>query len=144
MQRTKIIEELIDEKFESKRKFAEHIGMPPTTLQSILKRGIGNASVDNVIRICKGLGITVEELERRAASEAIAEQFNMSVEELANQADSNKLNQQEISFIAQAKKLSLEELVDKFTITVDGKPATYEEIQSAIAFIRSLRELKNS
>lgn len=63
MSRTEIIEKLIDEGWESRRKFAEHIGVPPTTLQSILKRGVGNASIDNVMKICKGLGITIDELE---------------------------------------------------------------------------------
>lgn len=63
MKRTRIVERMIDEKWKSKRKFAEHIDIPPTTLQSILKRGVGNASIDNVIKICKGLGITVNQLE---------------------------------------------------------------------------------
>lgn len=66
MKREEILSKLIDEKFESKRQFAEYINIPPTTLQSILKRGVGKASIDNVISICRGLGITIEELERMA------------------------------------------------------------------------------
>lgn len=64
MERAKILEELIDNNWSSKRQFAEHIGIPPTTLQSILKRGVGKASIDNVIRVCRGLGITVDQLEQ--------------------------------------------------------------------------------
>jgi len=48
----------------SKKAFAEKIGIPPTTLRSMLERGIGNASIDNVIKVCKGLGITTEDLEK--------------------------------------------------------------------------------
>jgi len=66
VKREEIISKLIDEKFKSKRQFAEYINIPPTTLQSILKRGIGKASIDNVISICKGLGITIDDLERMA------------------------------------------------------------------------------
>jgi repressor LexA len=67
MEKAAIIEKLITEKgFSSKRNFAEHIDMPVTTLQSILKRGVGKASINNVLRICKGLGITADELERMA------------------------------------------------------------------------------
>ena len=66
MKREEIISKLIDEKFKSKRQFAEFINIPPTTLQSILKRGIGKASIDNVISICKGLGISIDDLERMA------------------------------------------------------------------------------
>lgn len=69
MKRTQIIESMIDEKWKSRRRFAEHIGIPPTTLQSILKRGVGNASIDNVIKICKGLGITIEQLEEMSKEE---------------------------------------------------------------------------
>src|SRR5690625_936592 len=70
MKRTLIVEKMIGEKWTSRRKFAEHIGIPPTTLQSILKRGVGNASIDNVIKICKGLGITVEQLEEMGKAES--------------------------------------------------------------------------
>lgn len=61
--RTEIIERLIADSGLSKKAFAEKIGLPPTTLRSMLSRGVGNASVDNVIKVCKGLGITTDQLE---------------------------------------------------------------------------------
>lgn len=64
--RTEIIKELIDKNYKSRRSFAEKVGIPPSTLASMLERGIGNASVDNVIKVCKGLGITTDELLRMA------------------------------------------------------------------------------
>lgn len=64
--RTEIIKKLIDEISPNQKAFAEKIGLPYTTLRSMLQRGIGNASVDNVIKVCKGLGITTEELEKMA------------------------------------------------------------------------------
>ncbi|MGG3737574.1 XRE family transcriptional regulator [Aeribacillus pallidus] len=76
MKREEIISRLIDEKFDSKRQFAEYINIPPTTLQSILKRGIGKASIDNVISICRGLGITVDDLERMANQESDQESYD--------------------------------------------------------------------
>lgn len=66
MKKAEIITHLIKEAGYSKRAFAEKIGLPPTTLQSMLSRGIGKASVDNVIKVCKGLGITTDDLERLA------------------------------------------------------------------------------
>ncbi|USK54399.1 helix-turn-helix domain-containing protein [Cytobacillus solani] len=69
--RTEVIERLIDETGLSKKAFAEKIGLPPTTLRSMLQRGVGNASVDNVIKVCKGLGITTEELEDMANGEKL-------------------------------------------------------------------------
>ena len=66
--RTEILSELIDMRG-SRRSFAESIGLPPTTLQSMLTRGIGKASIDNVMKVCKALGISVEDLEAMAAGD---------------------------------------------------------------------------
>lgn len=71
MERAKILARLIEEKGFSRRAFAEHIGLPPTTLQSMLNRGVGGAAIDNVLKVTKGLGITVDELERMVANEKI-------------------------------------------------------------------------
>ncbi|PTY76208.1 hypothetical protein B5V89_18725 [Heyndrickxia sporothermodurans] len=71
--RTEVIEQLIDKTGLSKKAFAEQIGLPPTTLRSMLQRGVGNASVDNVIKVCKGLGITTEELEKMANGDVVRE-----------------------------------------------------------------------
>jgi len=56
---------MIDERG-SRRSFAEEIGIPPTTLQSMLTRGVGRASIDIVIKVCRALGITVEQLDDMA------------------------------------------------------------------------------
>ena len=69
--RTEIIRKLINEKSTSVKAFAESIDIPYTTLRSMLERGIGNASVDNVLKVCKGLGITTDELEKIANGEEI-------------------------------------------------------------------------
>jgi len=37
------------------------------------------------------------------------------------------------------KNLSIEEIKEKYSLTIDGKTATKEEIEGAIAFIRALR-----
>ncbi|TDQ39192.1 helix-turn-helix domain-containing protein [Aureibacillus halotolerans] len=66
--RAKILEEMIEEQGYSKKAFAEMVGIPPTTLRSMLQRGVGKASVDNVIKVCRALGITTEELEAEASS----------------------------------------------------------------------------
>jgi transcriptional regulator with XRE-family HTH domain len=74
--RTEILESLINDTGLSKRAFAEKVGLPPTTLRSMLERGIGNASVDNVLKVCKGLGITTEKLEKLANGEDFAPELN--------------------------------------------------------------------
>ena len=66
MKRTEVLKKLINETGLSMRAFSEKAAIPNTTLHSMLERGIGNASVDNVIKVCKTLGITVEQLEEMA------------------------------------------------------------------------------
>lgn len=56
---------MLIKKHGSQRKFAQYIGMPPTTLFSIL-RNVGGASIDNIVKICKGLGIMADDLVRIA------------------------------------------------------------------------------
>lgn len=80
--RTEVIEKLIDKTGLSKKAFAEKVGLPPTTLRSMLSRGVGNASVDNVIKVCRGLGITTEDLEKMANGEEANIQGNNDLPEL--------------------------------------------------------------
>ena len=65
MTREDYIKRLIAEKGYSVKAFAAHIGIPYSTLRSILSSGVGGASVDNAIRICQGLGITIDALNKR-------------------------------------------------------------------------------
>ncbi|MEC0271897.1 helix-turn-helix domain-containing protein [Peribacillus frigoritolerans] len=74
--RTEILKKLIDETGLNQKAFAEKVNLPYTTLRSMLQRGIGNASVDNVIKVCKGLGITTEDLEKLANGEKLNKSEN--------------------------------------------------------------------
>lgn len=53
---------IIIEKYGSVRQFALTIDIPYTTVDSILKRGIDNSNVGNVIRMCKALDISIDGL----------------------------------------------------------------------------------
>lgn len=55
------LKKLIIEKYGSIRKFAIKIDIPYTTIDSILKRGIDNSNVSNVIKICKALNISLDQ-----------------------------------------------------------------------------------
>ena len=56
------LKELIIEKYGSLAKFCEKIGIPWTTLDSILKRGVEKANISNILKITSELGIDVESL----------------------------------------------------------------------------------
>lgn len=56
------IKRLMEKKSGTVKSFSEYVDLPYTTIRSILERGIMNAKVENVIKICKGLGIKPEEI----------------------------------------------------------------------------------
>lgn len=66
MEKARILEHLIKEQGYNLKSFAAKCAIPYTTLYGIIKNGVGKASVDNIIIICKNLGITVESLEDMA------------------------------------------------------------------------------
>lgn len=61
MNREKYLKNLILE-MGSIKDFSIKIGMPYTTLLSILKN-VGGASIDNIFKICRGLNISTDDLE---------------------------------------------------------------------------------
>ena len=56
------LKDLILSRYKSIREFTIFIDMPYTTIDSIFRRGVGNSSVSNIIKICKALGISADEL----------------------------------------------------------------------------------
>lgn len=81
-------------------------------------------------------------LPRQKRLNEIADFFGVSVDYLIGRANTKKLTEDEKDFIKDSKELTIGELQKEYKITIDGKTATKEEIEGAIAFIRSLRGLK--
>ncbi|MBE5966420.1 MAG: helix-turn-helix transcriptional regulator [Lachnospiraceae bacterium] len=66
MEKAKILEQLIKKSGYTVRAFAKKCGIPESTLYTILKNGVGRAAMDNILIICKNLGIKVEDLDAMA------------------------------------------------------------------------------
>lgn len=115
--RTEIIKEMIKERWPTHKAFAEAAGLPYTTLRSILQRGVGNSAVENVIRICRTLGITIEELEEmaeRSDQEVKENTSELSEEEILTLAAHSagyegKLTEEQLAKIKLAIKIALAE-----------------------------------
>lgn len=56
------LKEMIVAQYGSVRAFSQKTDIPYSTLDSIFKRGLGNSSVSNVLRICKELNIDADAL----------------------------------------------------------------------------------
>ncbi len=56
------LKEFILSKYSSMREFSIALDMPYSTVDSIFKRGLENASVANIIKMCNHLSISADEL----------------------------------------------------------------------------------
>lgn len=56
------VKEIIIERYDSVKRFSDKIGIPYTTVDTILKRGLLKSNVLNVIKICNELNVDIDEL----------------------------------------------------------------------------------
>lgn len=56
------LKQLILDRYKSVREFTQRINMSYSTLDSILKRGVANSSINNVVKICRALDISADAL----------------------------------------------------------------------------------
>lgn len=113
------IKDLILKRYHSIREFSIATDIPYTTLDSILKRGIGNSSVTNVIKISKALGISVDAL----ADGEIVPILKRSL------PAKNSTDLIEIKEILTDTK---DRLTHSGELTLDGDPISKSEIKSII------------
>ena len=113
------LKDLILKRYNSIREFSITTDIPYTTLDSILKRGIGNSSVTNVIKICKALGISTDAL-------ADGEIVPISRVSLVNK------NATELIEIADILADTKDTLIHSGKITMDGKPIGKAGIESIL------------
>ena len=56
------LKELIIKKFGTMKHFTDYVGIPNSTFANILRRGIKNANVLTIIKICQALNISTDDL----------------------------------------------------------------------------------
>lgn len=92
MDKTEFLKEMISNTGLSMKAFASEVGIPYTTLRSMLERGIENASVNNVIKVCKALNISIEQLYEMNKSSSLSRDEKKL---LSNYNKLNELGKQE-------------------------------------------------
>lgn len=110
-------------------------------------RGLSQEALAEKLKIPRSTVTNYENSEDRLPRQKrlyeIADFFGVSVDYLIGRSDGDiNFSEVEKKFLDEIDTLSIEELKEKHLLTVDGKPATKEEIEGAIAFIRSLRSMK--
>ena len=73
------LKEKILEEYKTLKNFVDHTTLKYSTVDSILKRGIMNSNVQNIIEICKVLNISTDELAKGNIVEVTEEKPNIEV-----------------------------------------------------------------
>lgn len=119
------LKDLILSKHRSVLEFTQSIDMPYATMASIFKRGIHNSSVTNIIKICKALGISADEL---------AEDRIVSIE----QTNQSRSHQTEIDDLVNYARRNIDSYAD---LTVNGQPLSASDIDLLLDAIELSVEL---
>ena len=113
------LKELILKRYHSIREFTLTIDIPYTTVDSIFRRGIGNSSVSNVIKICKALGISAD---------ALADGEIVPIKERTR----TPVNLSDFIEVKEILSDTKDRLIHSGELTLDGKPIDKDSINSII------------
>lgn len=113
------LKELIRNRYHSIREFTIAIDMPYTTIDSIFRRGIGNSSVANIIKICKALHISAD---------ALADGEIVSIKKQPH----TPISLNEFIEVKEILDDTREALTQSGFVTLEGKPISKSEVESII------------
>ncbi|AUM91546.1 hypothetical protein [Clostridium botulinum] len=119
------LKELILNKYRSLREFTLKIGMPYSTMDTILKRGVDKANIINILKICNELNISADKLANGIIENKNLNNSNLSKKETILLANFNKLND-----LGKNKVITYtKDLLDnsKYSLANDELSATLEE-----------------
>ena len=111
------LKDLILKRYHSIREFAITFDIPYSTIDSIFRRGVGNSSVSNIIKICKALSISVD---------ALADGDITPIKSKTSKPINDRFEVKEI--LSDTK----DRLIHSGEITLDGKPIGKAGIESII------------
>ena len=117
-----MLKEYILEKYKSIREFVQVADLKYSTVDSILKRGIDNSSISNVMKICKVLKISVDELAEGRIT-PIKRDLSRNFETVENE---------DISYILEDTKKRLETCNN---LMLDGKKVDQKTVSTIIQAI---------
>ena len=107
------LREYILSQYKSLREFVQTTDLPYSTVDGVLKRGIANSRIGNVLAICEALNISADEL----SNDRIVPK---------GKTIQHRSHLTEINDIISYTKRNIQEYGD---LTIDGKPMTANEVE---------------
>ena len=119
--------------YKSVREFVKHAELPYSTVDGILKRGIANSSIGNVLKICKALQISADELANNKIvpirEESCNHVFLTEIPEMIAYMRANQNDYSDLTIDGQTlNNVECETLLNSLTLSVE--------------FVRDLRKRK--
>lgn len=81
------LQELIIAKYGTMLEFTRSVGLPNSTVVGMLRRGVRNANVDNVIIVCRALGISVDALAQDRIEKTEAPENDTDISAMLSQIE---------------------------------------------------------
>lgn len=118
------LKEMILERYGTMKDFTPHTGLSYSTVDTILRRGVKNASISNVISICRALGISADELANGRIVQVEKRDFDIKKKtEVSEILDFMKVNLQSYDYLTldgeTMTQAELEVLIDGMTFTLE-------------------------
>lgn len=111
------LKEYILTKYKSIREFVLDVGIPYSTFDTILKRGIMNASIGNIVKICVALEVSADELANGNIVPIAEKSEKIDIEKLlinyrlndriSFELDGEQLLEEELRLLSDALEVSL-------------------------------------
>ena len=116
------LKKLIIDRYGTLKNFVDHTSLKYSTVDSILKRGILNSNVQNIIDICNTLSISVDELAHGRITPSSSIEMTTPGREFTHikayysmfsEFDGKKLTDEELEFLSDGTDLLLEQIRKK-------------------------------
>ncbi len=116
------LKEFILTKYRSIREFTQAIDMPYSTMTTILKKGVNNSNVQNIIKICQALDISADALAEGKIISNVKEGNVTRIEDIIRNTEQLLLNTE--------------------CLTFEGKPATKEDVYLIISTLETALDIR--
>lgn len=124
------LREYILEYYKSIREFTQKADIPYSTMDGILKRGIGNSSIGNILKVCQALNISADELANNRIVPITNSKSYIMLAEIPEM----------LSYIRKNKKEYKDLTIDGIALSDEEFEILFDVLDLSVDFIKRKRE----
>lgn len=116
--------------YKSIREFTQKADIPYSTMDGILKRGIGNSSIGNILKVCQALNISADELGNNRIVPITNSKSYIMLAEIPEM----------LSYIRKNKKEYRDLTIDGIALSDEEFEILFDVLDLSVDFIKRKRE----